>query len=244
MPTLSVTGNIFHRHTVLYNITIKTKSIIMKMYLYKIGVAFMVLLSMVTYANAQKVDYGVLGGIVLSHPKGVNNLTGFTLGAKTSLAFRNAPSHGYFDAQLKFTLRGWKDDIDETDESGNVIGTLDESWKTYYLELPLHIGYKLNLTDKTNMFVDIGPYFAVGLFGKSKAGDYEIIGNVFADNAYKRFDWGLGGNIGIEYDHVQVALGLNYSMMSPTKSGGYAWEALNLNPKDRSFLITVTYMFN
>ena len=193
-------------------------------------------------AVAQNFDYGVIGGLVLSHPKGLRTNPGFSVGAKGMLALGDNPSHGFIDMQLKFTSRGWKDDIAVTGEDGRVTGYIDEVWDIYYLELPIHVGYSFCLTDKADFFFDLGPYFAVGLFGKAKAAGDEMISNVFTENAYKRFDYGVGGNIGIRYDHVHVAFGINHTLMSPTKIEGYAWDLLDVNPKDMSFIISVAYM--
>ena len=71
-------------------------------------------------AVAQNFDYGVIGGLVLSHPKGLRTNPGFSVGAKGMLALGDNPSHGFIDMQLKFTSRGWKDDIAVTGEDGRV----------------------------------------------------------------------------------------------------------------------------
>ncbi len=84
---------------------------------------------------------------------------------------------------------------------GTQINGNDASLKfnPYYLEIPIHMGYKYAINDNFAIFGNFGPYFAVGLFGKMKATGYlidEVEGltsihdsaKVFGSNAMKRFD--------------------------------------------------------
>ena len=93
----------------------------------------------------------------------------------------------YLDMAALLSLKG-------TQINGN-----DASLKfnPYYLEIPIHMGYKYAINDNFAIFGNFGPYFAVGLFGKMKATGYlidEVEGltsihdsaKVFGSNAMKR----------------------------------------------------------
>lgn len=192
--------------------------------------------------RAQKVDFGVLAGLVFSHPSDYNTRTGFSVGAKGIYTFRENSSSWFVEAQAKLASKGWKYDIATYDEGGNFVYYSDWTCNAYYLEIPVYAGYKFKVNDNCGIFIEAGPYLAAGLFGNSdvKGGEhnYEYYSNVFADGFYKRFDWGLGGNVGVEYRHVQVSFGLHRSLMNPLNQT----LVMMPKPKDRSWMLTVTYI--
>ena len=75
----------------------------------------------------------------------------------------------------------------------------------------------------------IGPYLAVGLFGKAKIdGDLidelEVEGNsvnVFGDDAMKRFDLGIGLKAGLEFNQkYQLSISYDWGMIENIKDSG------------------------
>lgn len=192
--------------------------------------------------RAQKVDFGVLAGLVFSHPSDYNTRTGFSVGAKGIYTFRDNSSSWFVEAQAKLVSKGWKYDIATYDEGGNLIYYSDWTCNAYYLEIPVYAGYKFKVNDNCGIFIEAGPYLAAGLFGNSdvKGGEhnYEYYSNVFADGFYKRFDWGLGGNVGVEYRHVQVSFGLHRSLMNPLNQT----LVMMPKPKDRSWMLSIAYI--
>lgn len=77
----------------------------------------------------------------------------------------------------------------------------DGKSNAYYLEVPVHFGYKHTVSDKFALFGEFGPYFACGLFGKtsSNALDYDDNFDFVSESEkhdtfdeFKRFDFGLG----------------------------------------------------
>ena len=192
--------------------------------------------------RAQKVDFGVLAGLVFSHPSDYNTRTGFSVGAKGIYTFRENGSSWFVEAQAKLASKGWKYDIATYDEGGNFIYYSDWTCNAYYLEIPVYAGYKFKVNDNCGIFIEAGPYLAAGLFGNSdvKGGEhnYEYYSNVFADGFYKRFDWGLGGNVGVECQHVQVSFGLHRSLMNPLNQT----LVMMPKPKDRSWMLSIAYI--
>ena len=117
--------------------------------------------------QAQKVDFGVLAGLVFSHPKDYNTRTGFSVGAKGIYTFRENSSSWFVEAQAKLVSKGWKYDIATYDEGGNLIYYSDWTCNAYYLEIPVYAGYKFKVNDNCGIFIEAGPYLAAGLFGNS-----------------------------------------------------------------------------
>ena len=96
-----------------------------------------------------------------------------------------------------------------------------------YLEVPANLVLRLPIQDKSNIFINAGPYIAMGIAGKSKI-DGKIAGVEFHssenikftstdpnedDQAYsklKRFDYGL--NLGAGIDVGKILLKVNYGL--------------------------------
>lgn len=71
----------------------------------------------------------------------------------------------------------------------------------FYLQLPLHIAYKVDFTPGTRIVFHGGPHAAYGLSGKTNDGS-----NLFNDS-YKRFDVGAGIGVGLDINRFLLDLG-------------------------------------
>lgn len=94
------------------------------------------------------------------------------------------------------------------------------------------------------MFVNAGPYFNIGLFGKATETitanngtvSQKTTSNVFSDKMCNRFDWGLGFRAGTEITrHVQLSIGYDWGLKNINKSG--------VDSKNRTFVASCAYMF-
>ena len=201
--------------------------------------AFKILFVLLLFCHnsyAQNMSYGITSGVVLSHPKDYHTHIGFNIGMKGIFSLSENPNKSFIELQLKFISKGWKDDI-----YYSMSNKQEWSCNAYYLELLLHFGYKYSIKDNFSIFGSFGPYIALGLFGNSTLKDYEDfnINNIFSDQVYKRFDYGIGANIGIEINHHwQIGMGVSFSLLKPTKG---EWNAIN--PKDLSFNTSLAYIF-
>lgn len=189
--------------------------------------------------NAQNLQYGISGGLLLSHPQGYKNRVGFNIGVKGEYAFGKNQNYLYITPSILLVNKGWKDEVvylrDET--------THEWTCSVYYAEIPIEVGYNFALSDDVHLFLEVGPYFAYGLFGKSKLHVYDELydrDNVFSDEVYKRFDMGAKFQVGVDFPkwQTQVSLGWSRSFTKPTTGN---WE--NLDPKDSSFFFQLTYFF-
>ena len=87
----------------------------------------------------------------------------------------------------------------------------------YYLNIPIHAGYKMALNYNLNLSLSAGPYIGIGLWGKGTSkittkgnvpaelniapGEYKI-DNIFKDSDIRRFEIGIGVKAGLEFmDH-------------------------------------------
>ncbi|MGI6572508.1 MAG: porin family protein [Fermentimonas sp.] len=92
-------------------------------------------------------------------------------------------------------------------------------WKTYtmiYLQLPVHAGYKVDITPATKIVFHAGPYIAYGIIGKEQY--MESTTNLFEDLHYQRFDAGAGMGVGAEFAHFLLDLGVDMGFLSFTET--------------------------
>lgn len=192
---------------------------------------------------AQQIKFGVSTGIQLSHPKEFSSHLGFCIGAKGELAFSQNENTAYLDYGTLLSAKGWKMHLH------NVSHNDKAQWNCclYYLTVPVHVGYKHAVSNRVKLFATIGPYFAVGLYGKSDIknsnGNTETTppyaGNLFGNGAYKRFDFGAGAKVGVEISNkFQVMVGYDMGLIKPT---GPLWDTLS--PKDRTASLSMAYLF-
>ncbi len=100
-------------------------------------------------------------------------------------------------------------------------GTLN----AFYVQLPIHIGYRFGLGDMSSFFVQAGPTVGYGLFGtKIEYGSREY--NYF--DLAKRFDLGVGGRVGLEFNNYQISAGVNYGVLEAIDGVGGHNLSINL----------------
>ena len=112
--------------------------------------------------NAQdNLRWGVTAGMNVSslNVTGLDSRVGFHAGVKAELGLPQFTEGLYMDFGALLSLKGAKV------EAGSMA-----SFKInpYYLEIPVHIGYKYAVNDNFSLFANAGPYIAIGLFGKAK----------------------------------------------------------------------------
>ena len=108
-----------------------------------------------------------------------------------------------------------------------------------YLELPILLGFKTNITDNIRWYVNAGPYLACGIFGKSSVDigyGYESTTNVWEDGdfGFKRFDAGLTFGTGFLFHQVRVGVAYDLGLVNVISGG---------NIKNRSCQISLGYNF-
>lgn len=133
---------------------------------------------------------------------------GFHVGVRANKEFPSVTKGFYGNVGAFISSKGSSDDLSGTTES-----------RAYYLDIPVHVGYKKNLNDKFALFGEAGPYLGCGLWGTTKtttpfAGKAETA-TWFADKAETttedffesapRIAYGLGVRVGMEFKQKYTA---------------------------------------
>ncbi|MFV0467432.1 MAG: porin family protein [Dysgonomonas sp.] len=205
-----------------------------------------------TNANAQTttsgngegvLNYGVKVGVNFAgfNGKGAKDLdgkVGFNAGV---FAEYTLPTNLYFLTGLEISAKGAKAEIEEDG------GKYKETYSPTYLQLPIHAGYKLGLSDNITLGLHAGPYLAYGIGGKSKEeytsdGDTEknetdFFGSKEKGGA-KSFDFGVGLGANVDINQFRIGLGYDMGLSNIDRS-----EESEAHLKNRNFFINVGYKF-
>lgn len=173
------------------------------------------LLGVVSLVSAQSASLIVRGGLNMSNFYG-NNLNdksvkpGYHGGIGLDLEFVTNIS---LQTGLYFTSKGA-----EYTTNIPVIEDVKYSITANYIQLPLHLAYKKDVTSGSKVFIHAGPYFAYGVGGKRNIdsnytkdldkffGGQEV--NTFDKKfGYKPFDVGVGLGVGMEFSVLVIDLG-------------------------------------
>ena len=191
-------------------------------------------------ATAQTARYGVTGALNVSSFSmsggglsiDTDSRLAFNAGFKMDLALPFMEGF-YLDAEALLSSKGSKYTSMAEGES------VDNTARPYYLEIPVHMGYRFDLGDNMNVFGSFGPYFAIGLFGKSETDNgIEILKtDIFGSDGMKRFDFGLGLRGGVElFKHYQIFLGYDWGLVDASNVTG-------VKIHNRNFYIGAAYLF-
>jgi len=172
--------------------------------------AVLALLFFVTTVSAQ-MSLGIKGGVNMSNVygddvKGSDIKIGFHAGLAADYNF--APEMA-IQTGLFLTTKGF-----EFNEE--VLGfSADASANLMYLQVPVHFAYKIDVTPGTRVVLHGGPYAAYGIAGKTK-GAFEGVSDEtdsFGDNAFDRFDAGLGLGVGAEFGALLFDIGWDMGLI-------------------------------
>ncbi|NDV77955.1 porin family protein [Dysgonomonas sp. 511] len=202
--------------------------------------------------DERKFEFGVRGGFnfsrvnnferaPLSRPKdkyighadNVRNKIGFNLGLTFDY---HLSKKVYLHSALDFLNKGAKFDyVDDKAIEDRLVRFDDSRLVMMTLQVPIHVGFKIKLSDPFQLSIHGGPYFAYGISGKLERGEtmakwtaggeyVEMPLNEWATiekgiareaetyhdtKGFRRFDFGLGLGILLEHES-RVNLGFNY----------------------------------
>ena len=174
------------------------------------------MLAIVTAARAQ-LNLGVKGGVNMSNFVYGDEVTdknmkiGFHVGLAADYDF--AANLG-IQTGLFFTTKG---------STVSYQGLVDTEYteNLMYLQLPVHLAYKVDVTPGTRIVFHAGPYAAYGIAGKRTAkvgnlsGEWDV-DKMFGDavGQYKPFDAGLGLGVGAEFGRFLVDVGWDMGLIN------------------------------
>ncbi len=111
-----------------------------------------------------------------------------------------------------------------------------------YLGIPLNLAYKYSFTEKSDFFIQAGPYLGYGLSGKLNPAGKVLIFS--AEGGLKRFDYGVGFGAGVEFGSLVASLNYQLGLMNllePMSSDFLDLSDMKL--KNKVFQISIAYMF-
>lgn len=195
------------------------------------------------FGNAQKINYGIEAGYVY------NNLSvsqyqssgksGFKAGGIIDLSLNNNLS---FESGLSYIRKGG------STYGNSLLGTDIDKIRFIsmdYLQIPLMIGYRFDLTPKISIKPEIGVYYAIGLQGDGYISGIDAFGqpyearvSTFSDGYGKpyrpcnRNDAGTTFAAHFSYSHIGIKIGYDLALTNATYYG---------NGKHRTFYVSAIY---
>ncbi len=192
-----------------------------------LSIAIIAIMALANVAHAEEnkggnVEFEITGGVqaaTISYSTIVSRV-GFHAGLRASKDFKFfTPENAiYGNVAVLISLKGGKLENDE----GKTV------YNPYYLEIPIHAGYSHVISENAKFYYEMGPYFAVGLVGKTDGK------TVFDDLNFRRFDFGLGLRTGVDfYKHFSLGLGYDVGLINVQKGTG----------ANKNFYVSAGYKF-
>ena len=122
---------------------------------------------------------------------------GFHVGVRANKEFPTVTKGFYGNEGAFISAKG---------SSPNSLGTESSA---YYLDIPVHVGYKKNLNDKFALFGEAGPNLGCGLWGTMKTKEsFDDKAETTAEDFFKtapRLAYGMGVRVGMEFKQKYTA---------------------------------------
>ncbi len=194
-----------------------------------------VALMALTCVRAQDFRWGPAGAVNFAWENGPETSSdcyiGFHAGVKAEVDFSGIITDGfYMDGRLLYSLKG-----------GDWAGFHQNLG---YLEIPVNLGYRHAIDRNVALMGSLGPYLGLGILGKevTSSDGTKIKSDLFGEK-YRRFDFGLNYNAGVElWNTWQFYLGFEHSFLNICKSVyGSSGSGIKLRPLN--FYVGTAYMF-
>lgn len=195
-------------------------------------------------ANAQEsaARFGVKAGINYSGVYGVDfsSTSKVRLNIGITLDFRLS-SNIYLLTGLEYSAKGGKGSpVEVTNNEGEKL-MLTQTDRPVYLQIPLHVGYTLNLSD-IKITPHAGFYMAYGIGGKAEYsfksldGSSEWVDKIdFFGVGVGKFDYGAGIGVNAEYNKFILDLGHDWGLRKFAKEYNEG--------KNKNLYLTLGYKF-
>ena len=174
--------------------------------------------SMAFPAVAESPEWEAVAGMNFStiNRDGIGFRHGFHAGMRMTFEVPSVTQGFYINTAALLSLEGYKTD--------------SISYSPFFINIPVHAGYKYEIDNPFAMFIECGPYFGIGAFGKA-AGK-----NVFSDEVgYNRFNFGVGFRGGfVFYRKYSVSLGGDFGFLKMNKDS---------RSKPRNIYLSLGYKF-
>lgn len=211
----------------------------MKKIMLLVAASLFVLSTNLNAQNLKPISFGIKGGLNMSNFGGddisknvddKNMILGFNAGV--TLDYQLAGSL-YLMTGLDFTTKGAKYDLLKVGNS-----TTSLKFNPMYVQLPIHLGFKVPLADDLNIVLRGGVFAAYGVGGKMKVdvdGDNSTTNltevDLFDDNGLNKFDFGVGLGAGVELG--KLSLGIGYDLGLANILGDFSIDNTTINDKNK-----------
>lgn len=156
-------------------------------------------------------------GMNVSSMTWMDSKVGFHAGVRATKNLDKQIYRGFYvNAGAFLSLKGGKMDLGELAQS---------TINAYYLDIPVHFGYKYAVNDNLKLFGEVGPYFDFGLFGnQTNKTIADLDGKKYEKESHsafdtlKRFDFGLGFRLGAEYKRYIFSIGYDAGVINTYKT--------------------------
>lgn len=152
--------------------------------------------------------------------KSYQSIGGFHVGATYNYFIKeNNNSEFILESGLILENKGSKKTLEESSLS------LDRTFRLYYLDVPVYFNYRYRLNNRHKVYIGVGPYVGVGIFGNKHIsfafGDDDPStnnqkikwGSNVEEDDLKRLDYGLSGKVGYLFNEtVNVAISYDYGL--------------------------------
>lgn len=198
-----------------------------------------------------------------NHP--YNAKVGAMMGVRADYVLPHA--HGaYITAGLDWTMKGGRLSHEALVTPTSEPADATSKYNLHYIEVPVRVGFRYNLSDEFGFYGEFGPYFSVGVGGRHKLtidgdgpdvrtaedeGTFKAFKNVEDLNkpTFQRWDAGLGFRIGAEYNqHYNLIIGCDWGLTdmyrNDFRDAYYVQEKTRLSKVHNfNFSITAGYRF-
>lgn len=208
----------------------------------KKGLIF-VLFALVSLVSFSQISWNAKVGMNMSNFTGdmdTDMKVGFNVGVGMEYQFTEMWS---IQPSLMFTTKGAKYDGDFSIDDASA--KAEVTMNPMYLELPIMAAARFAIADNMNIVISAGPYLAYGIGGKLKVkatASYEgesasetTKTDIFGDDGFDRFDFGLGVGAALEINKFFVGLNGEFGLTKLVDGDGA--------PKNTNFSIGVGYKF-
>ncbi|MBC35968.1 MAG: hypothetical protein CL663_08020 [Bacteroidetes bacterium] len=197
------------------------------------------------HANCNEpIRFGLVGGINISNYSSpiITSKTGLHFGGVLQINMPKVNDAMFTELSLILSSKGGKSDWG---------GAGKVTFNPLYLELPIRMGYKYSISRDVKIIGKAGPYFAIGISGKSTATDSlpswwtnnEDQDLFSGDNPiFKRFDAGIGLGVGVEiHNNVQIFISNDWGITRVEKNNE---DSLTTGMKTGNLSFSIYYKLN
>lgn len=234
-----------------------------------LSVLFLLLIASSSYGQEKPWLFGVNAGVNVSNAREYTNRYtgtgekgvkwGYQIGFNAEYAVINSI---FLQSGLSLTTKGTKHEGAEVwiGSSTPPITYWQSTTNQVYLQLPLRVGYKINLSNLAKIRVSAGAYVAYGIGGKeiiketttpsSTREDEKFTSDTFGEE-YRRYspynlkkqDYGISMGFGVEYKKFILGIDCEVGLLNISKPNKNESSPLPVDYQNRNLSLTIGYMF-